>query len=47
MEDGTYKVGGKDGLWVAYDDTGRIKSQVTYQAGQVVSLPQPTGKTAR
>ena len=44
MEDGTYKVGRKDGLWVAYDDTGRIKSQVTYQAGQVVSLPQPTGK---
>ena len=47
LEDGTYKVGRKDGLWVAYDDTGRIKSQVTYQAGQVVSLPQPTGKTAR
>ena len=47
LEDGTYKVGRKDGLWVAYDETGRIHSQVTYQAGQVVSLPQPIGKTAR
>jgi hypothetical protein len=36
LAEGSYKGGRKDGIWVTYDEAGKINSQVTYQAGQVV-----------
>ena len=36
LTEGTYKGGRKDGIWVTYDEAGKINSRVTYQAGQVV-----------
>ena len=37
LAEGTYRGGRKDGVWVAYDEAGKINSRVTYQAGQIVS----------
>ena len=36
IAEGSYKGGRKDGIWVTYDEAGKINFQVTYQAGQVV-----------
>lgn len=41
LTEGTYNGGRKDGVWVAYDEAGKINSRVTYQAGQVVPARQP------
>ena len=36
LAEGAFKGGKMDGVWVTYNEAGKINSRVTYQAGQVV-----------